>query len=923
MATTFDDVKAKVVLDGFTATQETSILDDLKTAYNGSAIAKQMFDNWIATAGHTINIKYVPNVYQAYTGTGIVEIDPTYIAGSSIESHTGNGLSYISDTGTAVLHSQLGALVHELGHALTGRRDNIGTIDYQGDNVKYINTIWDQLGLKKEISYIAQSWDYHVPGYTYTNGASIDAAVTLRSDQTNWDTTWRLFSNDLLIGNDKDNKLGGSLGNDFLFGGAGNDLLNGGFGSDTAVYFGSPLDYDIRKNTDGSWTVKNVRGSENAGVDTLKNVEAVQFDKEGGGHLTYQLQKNGLTFQTDFAIVVDTTGSMWDDIDSVKVVASDLINKAFADGKADARIGVVSFKDAEIGEPSTVVLPFTDQDSFADRKAAAISAINSLSAYGGGDWPETDYNGLRMALDGSMGQWRAGAGILRVALFTDAPVKDTYLAAEVTTLAHNIGAVITGYSSLSGSGGSVDTFALSFDSSAIESIVGDGTPIPDAEFTDDPLTPDTTTSLVQIFTIVTGAPSGHPGFDTTSLETIASDNGGGFLVAADNAALVDALFAIIDNAPPTDIQLDSNTVTENSAIGTVVGNLSAVDPDSGDTFTYSLIDNPGNLFAIDGNHLVVHNAIDYEAAASYEITIRVSDFVSNTFDKVFTINVTDVPGVSIEGTSGDDVIDATHTVDAQPLPTIEPDTINGYAGNDTIAALGGNDIVTGGAGNDSIDGGDGDDTAVFSGDFSHYSIIYDEVNDTYRVLDTSGADGTDLVTKVEHFRFYDVTKNPIDSIDNTVPTVTAVTPADGATNVGVSDNLVVKFSEAIQFGDGQIQIHTTSADGPVFESFDTSADGPVFNSFDTSTSTHLSITGDTLTIDPDGTLANSTDYYVTFSVGSIKDYAEHYYDDGSYAFHFSTVAAAQAAVGSSSGDDTGVVVTGVATFGLFCFAVIF
>jgi hypothetical protein len=62
---------------------------------------------------------------------------------------------------------------------------------------------------------------------------------------------------------------------------------------------------------------------------------------------------------------------------------------------------------------------------------------------------------------------------------------------------------------------------------------------------------------------------------------------------------------------------------------------------------------------------------------------------------------------------------------------------------------------------------------------------------------------------------------------------------------------------------------------------------------------------------------------VTFSAGSIKDYAEHDYDDGSYAFHFSTVAAAQAAVGSSSGDDTGAVIAGVATIGLFCFAVIF
>jgi hypothetical protein len=479
MATTFDDVKAKVVLgSGFSDEQKTSILDDLKTAYNGSTIAKQMFDDWIATEGNTIQIDYYKDHYQANILTHIVKIDPLYI----------QNLSYIDDSGTAVLHSQLGALIHELGHALTGKRDNTSWLDYRGDNVNYINTIWDQLGLKKEISYIAQSRTFHKVGYTYTNENPIDNAFTVYtkvdrneageiiSTKYYQDRSTFLLgsSKDLLIGDDNVNKFSSWSGDDYLFGAGGDDILNGGSGNDTAVYFGSPLDYDIRKNTDGSWTIKNVRGSENAGLDTLKNIEAVQFDKEGGGHLTYQLQKNGLTFQTDFAIVVDTTGSMWDDIDSVKAVASDLINKAFADGKADARIGVVSFKDAEIGEPSTVVLPFTDQDSFADRKAAALSAINSLSAYGGGDWPETDYNGLRMALDGSMGQWRAGAGILRVALFTDAPVKDTYLAAEVTALAHNIGAVITGYSSLSGSGGSVDTFALSFDSSPIESIEGDG-----------------------------------------------------------------------------------------------------------------------------------------------------------------------------------------------------------------------------------------------------------------------------------------------------------------------------------------------------------------------------------------------------------------------------------------------------------------
>ena len=40
------------------------------------------------------------------------------------------------------------------------------------------------------------------------------------------------------------------------------------------------------------------------------------------------------------------------------------------------------------------------------------------------------------------------------------------------------------------------------------------------------------------------------------------------------------------NEAPTDLALSANTVAENSANGTVVGQLSAVDPDASDTATY-------------------------------------------------------------------------------------------------------------------------------------------------------------------------------------------------------------------------------------------------------------------------------------------------------------------------------------------------
>jgi methionine-rich copper-binding protein CopC len=149
-----------------------------------------------------------------------------------------------------------------------------------------------------------------------------------------------------------------------------------------------------------------------------------------------------------------------------------------------------------------------------------------------------------------------------------------------------------------------------------------------------------------------------------------------------------------------------------------------------------------------------------------------------------------------------------------------------------------------------------------------------------------------------------VTTYDFTTVDTVAPTVTTFTPASAATGIAVSDNIVLKFSEAVQLGTGTIAIHTGSASGTLVESYNPA------------NSTNLSITGDTLTINPTGNLANSTDYYVTFSDGSIQDLASNHYA-GTSAYHFSTVAAAVSASGSSSGAGAAVALAGAAGLGLF------
>ncbi|MFN3427085.1 MAG: Ig-like domain-containing protein [Candidatus Thermochlorobacter sp.] len=95
--------------------------------------------------------------------------------------------------------------------------------------------------------------------------------------------------------------------------------------------------------------------------------------------------------------------------------------------------------------------------------------------------------------------------------------------------------------------------------------------------------------------------------------------------------------------------------------------------------------------------------------------------------------------------------------------------------------------------------------------------------------------------------------------DTTPPTIASLNPANNATNVGLNANLVATFDEPIQKGTGNITIRRTS-DNSIFEQFDV-------------TDSRASVSGAVLTIDPSGTFAGTTGYYVEIAAGAIKDLA--------------------------------------------------
>src|SRR5258706_221024 len=109
--------------------------------------------------------------------------------------------------------------------------------------------------------------------------------------------------------------------------------------------------------------------------------------------------------------------------------------------------------------------------------------------------------------------------------------------------------------------------------------------------------------------------------------------------------------------------------------------------------------------------------------------------------------------------------------------------------------------------------------------------------------------------------------------DVTPPTLSMTNPADNSTNVAVSANLVLTFSENVKAGAGSVVIHKAS-------------DGSIVASIAINDASQVSFTGSTLTINPASDLAPGTHYYVTMTSGVVQDLASNAYAGLSAATDF-------------------------------------
>lgn len=100
------------------------------------------------------------------------------------------------------------------------------------------------------------------------------------------------------------------------------------------------------------------------------------------------------------------------------------------------------------------------------------------------------------------------------------------------------------------------------------------------------------------------------------------------------------------NAGPTNITLSNAAIQQGSADNTAVGNLTAIDPNPGDTATFTLVSGNGTndrdnaKFSISGNSLIAKNPLGM-TPGNYSVFVRATDAVGSAYEKKFIITVGD------------------------------------------------------------------------------------------------------------------------------------------------------------------------------------------------------------------------------------------------------------------------------------------
>lgn len=261
---------------------------------------------------------------------------------------------------------------------------------------------------------------------------------------------------------------------------------------------------DVKNILLGSTTGRYYHGSDFSGLVNANTavVNALKTQDRSVGQVLKTDTDNGL----DLCFVVDTTGSMDDDIGNAKENMAEILDH-LAEKTANYRVALIDYRDFASRTGLSYDYPAKVQLSFTNDNEAILEAIYGLSLGHGGDNDETVYSALMSAVQL---QWRPDAKKVIIILGDAAPLDPE---------------PITDYS--------YDDVLLALFNADISI---------DYDDSDDRVVDALDQSLINVFTIGTGASSDAADF----FEDIAASTGGSYADVDDASMVSDAIIDSIE-----------------------------------------------------------------------------------------------------------------------------------------------------------------------------------------------------------------------------------------------------------------------------------------------------------------------------------------------------------------------------------------
>ena len=466
--------------------------------------------------------------------------------------------------------------------------------------------------------------------------------------------------NDQLVGNEGHDSLDGGTGHDALSGGTGNDTLDGGEGDDTANggagddLLSGGAGADRLNGDDGDDTIDG--GADNDAItggngndllyggdgdDRLNGGAGMNILHGGEGHDSLAGGADADALHGDAGADTLLGGDGADTLDGGD--GADLLMAGNGD---DLIIGGAGNDTIDSSAGQDTVLAGAGDDSIKQTAAAA---------------PATGYD----LMDGQDGWDTLHLHLTRAQWFDSAIQADiagiqAHIAgADAQTVTHYANALHTAVTRAEGFDVTVEGVTLTAQDDAVAAQDDSATATLQAgSVTLDLPRNDNVPDLVRSVTLLSGPAHGslvlnadntvtlsytaadfaylpQGGSDTMSFTYRVTDADGD---TGDATARVTMTGGV--NDAPSSVSLTGGSVRENLAAGTVVGTLSAVDPD-GDAVSFAVTGGKASLFEVVGNQLVTKASLDYETATRHVVGLRATDSHGTTLDTSVTVQVTD------------------------------------------------------------------------------------------------------------------------------------------------------------------------------------------------------------------------------------------------------------------------------------------